>query len=415
MPQTRFNPADTDFIMKMSEVGYSNVEIARRLGVTEGAIRYRLKRRAEGRSDGRKRKTSALAAFSGVIGVWIADYEGSRRRPTLWLLDRMLRAHHGYSRSYDALRRYVRKHFPEFHKKGARIRLETPPGTMMFVDWKEDIQVQIGAPGAWRKVQGLCFNLGFSRKMVVRYAFSKDLEAFLTQHQEAFRKLGGLPEVIRPDCLKSAVISWRGERSALNKRYRQYLEPLGVTAFPARPGTPEDKGKIEKRILDLYSRLDLKHRVYRDLGELEEHTDRILEESEKHWRCGATGLTVAESFDYEKRFLRPLPEHFPVLPIKETTTTVRNDATVFFDGNYYQVLGHLRNQTVLCWNTGHEVVIFHDGCEIERFAYLPHAKGMVRLSVQALQDPDLLISPTVRGWGLEVARRQVDIYQEMTR
>jgi hypothetical protein len=75
----------------------------------------------------------------------------------------------------------------------------------------------------------------------------------------------------------------------------------------------------------------------------------------------------------------------------------------------------LRHQAVLCQNTGHEIVIYHDGQEIERLAYLPKSKGMVRLSVRALQDPALFINPTIRQWGLEVARRQVEIYQEMTR
>ena len=39
------------------------------------------------------------------IGAWIADYEDASRRPTLQLLEKMLREHHGYPRPYDALRR----------------------------------------------------------------------------------------------------------------------------------------------------------------------------------------------------------------------------------------------------------------------------------------------------------------------
>lgn len=39
MPQPRLLPEQVDFIMKMKQVEYSNVEIARKLGVTEGAIR----------------------------------------------------------------------------------------------------------------------------------------------------------------------------------------------------------------------------------------------------------------------------------------------------------------------------------------------------------------------------------------
>ena len=132
MPQTRLTPGDADFIMKLNEVGYSNSEVARKLGVTEGAIRYRLGRQAL--EDGRKAKPSVLDGYRGVIEVWIEDYKDSPKRPTLLKLDDMLRDHHGYDRSYDAVRRYVRKHFPGFHKKGSCIRLETPPGKLLFVD-----------------------------------------------------------------------------------------------------------------------------------------------------------------------------------------------------------------------------------------------------------------------------------------
>lgn len=413
MPQTRLTPADADFIMKLNEVGYSNSEVARKFGVTEGAIRYRLGRQAL--EDGRKAKPSVLDGYRGVIEVWIEDYKDSPKRPTLLKLDDMLRDHHGYRRSYDAVRRYVRKHFPGFHKKGACIRLETPPGKLLFVDWKEDLQVQLGAPGAWAVVQALCFALGFSRKMVIGFSFKKDLESFLAGHQEAFREYGGLPEAIRPDCLRSAVRVWRGSASALNERYRKYLEPLGVIVLPARPGTPEDKGKIEKRILDLFSRLDLRHRVYRDLEDLTNRARAILEEAETTWRSGATGFSVAESFAYEKEYLRPLPLHFPALPVKESRTRVRRDGTVFFDGNYYQVPGLYRDRAVLCRHTGHEILIDHEGDEIGRFAALPQARGMVRLSAQALEDPEIHLSERVRMWGLEVARRQVQTYQEMSR
>lgn len=64
MPQTGLTPADTDFTMKLKQVDYSNSEIGRKLGMTEGAIRYRLKRQASGEPDGRKIKPSELDAYN---------------------------------------------------------------------------------------------------------------------------------------------------------------------------------------------------------------------------------------------------------------------------------------------------------------------------------------------------------------
>ena len=410
MPRSRLSPDDVDFIMKLKEVKYSNCEIAGKLGVTEGAVRYRIKRRRSGAVDGRTRRPSMLDRYRDVIDCWRSDYEGERRRPTLKTLCEWLRQRHGYQGSYDAFRRYVRKAIPEFYKKGARVRVETPPGALLLADWKEDLKVQMGAPGRWVKVQALCFTLGFSRKMVVRLSERKDLDAFIHAHQEAFRRLGGLPEVIRTDCLKSAVVKWRGGRSVLNERYGRYLEKLGIKAFPARPGAPEDKGKVEKRIRDLFGRLDFAHTVFRDMRDLQERVDEEVQRCDGQWRCGATGLTVAESFAYEKDHLRSLPRNFPLLPLAERRSSVRRDGTVFFQGNDYQVSGDYRDKSVLCINTGQEIVIYHDGDKIGRFPYLPGTKGMVMLSERVLEDPSLCLSETVRCWGLEVAG-----YQEIIR
>jgi len=102
-------------------------------------------------------------------------------------------------------------------------------------------------------------------------------------------------------------------------------------------------------------------------------------------------------------------------PEARPETTWRSGATGFFDGNYYQVPGVYWDRAVLCRHTGSEILIDHERDEIGRFAALPQARGMVRLSVQALEDPEIHLSERVRMWGLEVARRQVQIYQEMSR
>ena len=44
IPRQNLSPDHVDFILKTDSVDYSNLEIARRLGVTEGAIHYRVKR-----------------------------------------------------------------------------------------------------------------------------------------------------------------------------------------------------------------------------------------------------------------------------------------------------------------------------------------------------------------------------------
>ena len=413
MPAMKIRVDEVEFIIKMKELKYSNCEIARKLGVTEGAIRYRVKRHLAGKRDGRKDKASGLDRYFSLIKGWEEDYRGVYHRPAMKTLYERLQRDFGYKGSYDAFRRYLRKHFPEFHRKVLRMRIETPPGAMAFVDWKEDVLVQMGSYGNWVKVQALCMSLGFSRKLVVKFCEKKDLASFIHSHQEGFRELGGLPEMVRTDCLKSAVLKWKGSRSVLNERYDRYMKRMGIAVFPSRPGVPEDKGKLEKRIRDVFSRMDFKGKVYLDMADLNQKAALEIREMESKWRSGATGRGVDESFGYEQQYLRSLPHDFPLLPLNERRTQVRMDGTVFFEGNYYQVKGEYRGHAVLCVNTGEEIVIYHEGDEIGRFGYLPKAKGMVRLSKEAIDDSGVHLSAIVRQWALQVAARQVEMYQDI--
>ena len=78
MPRPRISPDQVDFIMKMMAVEYSNSEIARKLGVTEDAIRYRVKRALLGKEDGRRLKPSSVESYRAVIDQWGKDYEEDR-------------------------------------------------------------------------------------------------------------------------------------------------------------------------------------------------------------------------------------------------------------------------------------------------------------------------------------------------
>ncbi len=413
MPPKILHLSDLNFIIKMKELEYSNREIARKMGVCEGTIRYRLKRKATGVKDLRKDRPSGFSKYDAFIKEWISAYSEDKKRPTYKLLYDRLREEFGTKHSYDAFRRYMSKHFPEYHKKPTYIRLHTPPGALLQVDWKEDLKIQHKLSGNWIKVQALVFTLGFSSKLAVHFFFEKTLDAFIAGHQECFRKLGGLPEVLRTDCLKSAVLKYSGQKSELNDRYQSYLKRLKVDAFPSRPGQPTDKGKVEKRIRDLFYSLDLKHKIFKNLEDLNDYTDWKIAELEKDWSCSATGMSVQKSFEYEKDYLKNLPQHFPVIPVKEQYCKVRQDGTVAFCNNLYQVPSEYIHKTLLCINTGQRVIIYLDGTEIENYAYLPAAKRMVMLSEKALSDPEIGISDRVRFWGVEVAKRQLDYYQKI--
>lgn len=401
-------------IMTLKERNQSNSEIARALGVSEGTVRYWHRKQRENRPDGRTQKRSGVSRYHDIIDAWVSDNETRRKRSTMVSLYEILKKDHSFPLSYDALRRYIGKHYPDIRRKGWCLRIETPPGELAQVDWKEDVPFQVGAPGHWVTLQIFILQLSFSRKPALIVSVKKDLASFIYCHQEAFRRLGGLPRTVRPDCLKSAVIHWQGQTSTLTKRYQRYMESLGIGVFPARPGKATDKGKVEKRIQDIFSRLQPRRRVYDSIQSIQDELDRLCTRMEAHWRCGATGLPVQESYAYEQRFLRPLPTVFPEIPAAEKRTRVRRDGTVYFQGNYYQLPYRYTNRHVLCQRIGTRIRIYHDGELLRECPYLPEAKGMVHLHRETLETSPIPISDAVRKWALEVAARQIDIYQELT-
>ena len=119
----------------LHERGCSNREIARQLGVDEKAVRYRLRKLAEGKPDGRVDKPFAAEAHDTVIRHWL-ERSGSRGGVNLQALHEHLVAEHGYPGSYKSVQRYVRAKFPR-PKLRTRRRVETPPGAQGQVDWGE--------------------------------------------------------------------------------------------------------------------------------------------------------------------------------------------------------------------------------------------------------------------------------------
>lgn len=172
-------------IMVLKQAGrMSNVAIAERLGVTEGAIRYRLKRMRAKAVDKRTQRPSRVSEYEGVIGSWVEDYAGRSHRPAIKALYERLVEHHGFPLSYDALRRYVKKRHPGFFGRKVRTRIETPPGLLALVDWKEKVAVRLGTPERWETLHCFVYVLGFSRKTVAVWSGSKDLASWIRAHAE---------------------------------------------------------------------------------------------------------------------------------------------------------------------------------------------------------------------------------------
>ncbi len=110
--------------------GETNQAIADRLGITEGAVRYHLRRQAEQATDGR-RKLSLIEQQQLVDAVdhwWKIQQETlpPNRPPSVHALWSFLVDEYHYDGSYKSVHKFVRARFPTPVKRPFR-RVEMPP------------------------------------------------------------------------------------------------------------------------------------------------------------------------------------------------------------------------------------------------------------------------------------------------
>jgi len=319
-------------IQVLHERGCSNREIARKLGIRENAVRYRLSRAREGPPDGRSNKPFRAAALHAVIAHWL-ERCGERRGVNLQQLHEHLVSEHGYRGSYKSVQRYVRAKFPA-PKLRTRRRVETPPGAQGQVDWGE-------FPGLWiggERVDLHAFHLvlSFSRMEAIVWSERCDQLAWLHVHNEALRRLDGVPAVLRVDNVKTAVARGAGPWGTLNESYRRYAKTLRFHIDAARPRAPQDKGKVERRIGVHKQGFDPRDRDWDGVEELQAWTDAEVARRAERRLCPVTGESVRQSYEAEKPHLGQLPllpEPFDLVQRRR----VGLDATVRFEGRTYSV------------------------------------------------------------------------------
>jgi len=318
-------------IQCLAQRGQSRRRIARLLGVTEGAVRYHLRREAEGAVDGRSRQHALADDFAEAI-TWYFEALGEGPVNLADLHDWLV-AEHDYPGSLRSVQRYYRRHFPQPRRR-ARRRIETPPGAQGQVDWAEWPRVWI----AGRLVYAYQFHLRLSHSRFGPRIWSprKDQLSWHHVHNEAFRRLEGIPACLRVDNERTAVSRGAGAWGEVNPSYRRYARTVRFHIDPCPPRSPQAKGKVERGIRDDRRWREITRRDWSDWEELQEWTDhQVLTEAHRR-TCPATGTSVHEAWEAEKLHLAPvplLPEPFDVA----VTRTVADDCTVGFEGRRYSV------------------------------------------------------------------------------
>ncbi len=361
----KLSPEEIVTLQVLKGKGQSNTQIAHTLGVSEGAVRYHLRR--HGQTDGRQHKPRKAAPLAEVIDHWVASHQpavrdGQPLRPVnIRALFDWLVHEQAYAGSYKSVLRFVRDRYPRPRLRPFR-RVETPAGAQAQVDWGEFHQVDVGEGP--QTLYGLVMVLSHSRKEVLIWCRRMDQLAWHHAHTEAFRRLGGVPAVLRIDNLKTGVGQGAGPWGQVNEAYRSYANGLGFHIDACLPRCPEDKGKVENKVGNLKRRLRVEGQWFDGLPGLQTWTDQELTRWAQRRVCPATGECVEASWRAEQTRLRPLP---PVLPLAfevALTRTVQKDCTISFEGRCYSVPFVLCGLAVEVRGCAEVVQVLHAGCVV---------------------------------------------------
>jgi len=239
-------------------------------------------------------------------------------------------------------------------------------GEKCFVDYAgQTVDIIDSQTGEIKSAQIFIAVLGASNYTYCEATLSQTLPDWLMAHARAFDYFGGVPELIVPDNLKSAVTKPHRYEPDLNPSYQDLAEHFNTTVLPARVRKPRDKAKVENGVLlvERWILAVLRHQQFFSLSELNGAIARCLETlNQKHFKK-LPGSRLSMFKDIDQPALNPLPENRYVFA-EFKKVRVHLDYHVEIDGHYYSVPHQLVKKQLDTRITEHTIECFLKGKRI---------------------------------------------------
>jgi len=279
-----------------------------------------------------------------------------------------------YSRFCDLYRRWLRR-------QEVVLRQEHRAGEKLFVDYAGDtIPIHSATGGEPAEAAIFVAVLGASSYTYSEATATQGLADWIGAHLRTFEFLGGVPEIVVPDNLKSGVTKACRYEPSVNRTYEEMASHYGVAVVPTRRAKPRDKAKVEAGVLvvERWILAALRKRRFFSLGEVNQAIQELLVRlNDRPFRKReGSRRSLFESLD--KPALRTLPGERYEYGDWETHR-VNIDYHVEFDNHWYSVPYHLTQQEVEVRATATTVEFFHRGVRVSSHArsYVPHVATTV--------------------------------------
>jgi len=282
-------------------------------------------------------------------------------RKLLWM--EYIRDHpggYGYSQFCELYRRWAKS-------QGKPVmRVPKKAGEEVQVDYAGQTVLVINPEtGEKRKAQIFVGVLGASGLIYAEAQWDQSLPNWIRAHVRMFDFFGGVPEIIRPDNLKTGVTKASFYDPDLNPTYHEMAVHYGAAVIPTRVKEPTDKGLVENAVLqaERWILAALRNVKFFSLYELNQAIRK-----QRTWlnnrQLSNRDLSRRELFlQLEKQALRPLPEHpFEYLEVKQAKVHI--DYHVTFKKHHYSVPHQYIGHKVLIRAAENLVTIYHENRRI---------------------------------------------------
>lgn len=239
------------------------------------------------------------------------------------------------------------------------IRVETAPGDVSQVDWKEDLVLYT------RENRPITFSLflyvlGYSRKKFLKLVFDRKQDTLFQCLIEAFQNTGSVPQRIYFDNMKTAVDHAKSSYRKViwNSRLLNFSKAAGFIPQACRPFRPQTKGKVEA-LARTVDRIKVYNHEFQDEKALK-NIVKQLETLLNHEISQATDQRPEDLWIKEKEYLQPYnPILLNSLVDHDLTRKVSNESMITYLGNKYSVPVKYIGQTVNVKVTDQKLMIYH--------------------------------------------------------
>lgn len=273
----------------------------------------------------------------------------------------------GYSRTqfYHHLRQHTRACNPSMvlhHKPADKLFVDFAGSKLSYIDRYSGERIEC-------QVFVAC--LPYSDYGFVMAVPSQRIADFIHALDCCLQWLGGVPDLIVPDNLKSAVVKADKYQPDINRTLEDFANHYGTNVWPARAGKPKDKALVENQVKLIYSRVYAPLRKQRFFS-LHALNEAMGEKMHKHnqTRMQEKPFCREERFlAEEKPLLGPLPQNsFEIKTYREYTVRVNNHIKLSEDKHYYSVPYQYIGKKVKVIYTRTMVRIYSEGKQIATHA-----------------------------------------------